>query len=65
MEGKNALLAEETIVKSGLMREESRGAHFGKGFSQTYDHKWKGNILLKKSAGGRQWTFQSLREKIS
>jgi fumarate reductase (CoM/CoB) subunit A len=64
MEVENALLVGEMIVKSALMREESRGAHFRKDFPQTNDPEWKGNIFLKKSAGGVHLTFQPLREEI-
>jgi len=65
MEIENALLVAEMIIKSALMREESRGAHFRRDFPLPNDPKWKGNIFLKKSAGGMQLTFQPLCEKIS
>ena len=65
MEVENALLVAEMILRSALMREESRGAHFRRDFPQPNDSKWKGNIFLKKSSGGMQLTFQPLREKIS
>jgi succinate dehydrogenase/fumarate reductase flavoprotein subunit len=65
MEVENALLVAEMIMKTALMREESRGAHFRKDFPQTDDRKWKGNIFLKKSAGGMKLTFQPLREPNS
>ena len=49
LEVQNALLVGEMIVRSALMREESRGAHFRRDFPQTDDRNWKGNIFLKKA----------------
>ena len=57
MEVENALLVGEMIVKSALMREESRGAHFRKDFPHTNDQKWKGNIFLRKERRTCNWSF--------
>jgi fumarate reductase (CoM/CoB) subunit A len=60
MEVENALWVGEMIIRSALMREESRGAHFRKDFSKSDDQKWKGNIFLQKSATGMQLGFLPL-----
>ena len=60
MEVENALLVGEMILKSALMRQESRGAHFRKDFPLTDDQKWKGNIFLKKSKEGMNLEFRPL-----
>ena len=65
MEVENALLVGEMIVKSALMREESRGAHFRKDFPNTNDQKWKGNIFLRRRGEDIQLEFRSLGQKIS
>jgi len=61
MEVENALLVGEMIVRSALMREESRGAHFRKDFPKTDDAHWKGNIFLKKSRESMRLEFRPLR----
>lgn len=61
MEGENALWVGEMIIRSALMREESRGAHFRKDFPKSDDQKWKGNIFLQKSATGMQLEFRPLQ----
>ncbi|MGH9979027.1 MAG: FAD-binding protein [Nitrososphaeraceae archaeon] len=45
LEVKSALLVSEAILRSALMREESRGAHFRSDFPNRDDEKWKVNIL--------------------
>jgi len=64
MEVENALLVGEMVVRSALMREESRGAHFRKDFPAIDDQKWKGNIFLQKKDGGMKLEFRPLEEKI-
>jgi fumarate reductase (CoM/CoB) subunit A len=61
LEVEKALLVGEMIVRSALLREESRGAHFRSDFPKTDDQKWKGNIFLKKGKGGMELEFRPLR----
>jgi len=49
LEVENALSVGEMILRSGLLRKESRGSHFRRDYPQTDDRNWKGNIFLKKS----------------
>ncbi len=58
MESENAFLVAEMILRSALMREESRGAHFRSDFPTMNDQKWKGNIFIKKSGQGMQLEFR-------
>jgi succinate dehydrogenase flavoprotein subunit len=44
LEVKSALVVCEAILRSALMREESRGAHFRSDFPNRDDEKWKVNI---------------------
>lgn len=60
MEVENALLVGEIIIQSGLMREESRGAHFRRDFPKANDEKWKGNIFVKKSGEDMRLEFRRL-----
>jgi len=61
----NGLLVSEMILRSALMRRESRGAHFRKDFSVMDDRNWKGNIFLRKSETGMTLTFHPLPGKSS
>jgi succinate dehydrogenase / fumarate reductase flavoprotein subunit len=51
------LLAAEAILRGGLLREESRGAHHREDFPET-DQEWEKNILCARGGGGsmRLWT---------
>jgi len=60
MEVENALLVGEMIIRSALMREESRGAHFRRDFPKTDEEKWKGNIFLRQSAEGMGLEFRPI-----
>jgi succinate dehydrogenase/fumarate reductase flavoprotein subunit len=48
MEVKSSLVVCEAIIKSALMRQESRGAHYRSDFPNLDDEKWKVNICCKK-----------------
>jgi succinate dehydrogenase/fumarate reductase flavoprotein subunit len=46
-EVKSFLVACEAIIRSALMREESRGAHYRSDFPKLDDEKWKVNIFCR------------------
>jgi succinate dehydrogenase/fumarate reductase flavoprotein subunit len=45
---KSSLIACEAIIRSALMRQESRGAHYRSDFPKLDDEKWKVNIYCRK-----------------
>ena len=47
-EVKSSLVACEAIIRSALMRQESRGAHYRSDFPKLDDKKWKVNIYCRK-----------------
>jgi succinate dehydrogenase / fumarate reductase, flavoprotein subunit len=49
---KSSLIACEAIIRSALMREESRGAHYRSDFPRLDDEKWKVNIYCTKKGNG-------------
>lgn len=50
-EVKSMLIICKTIVRSALMREESRGAHFRSDFPEIDNKEWKMNICCRKKEG--------------
>jgi succinate dehydrogenase/fumarate reductase flavoprotein subunit len=44
---KSSLIACEAIIRSALMRQESRGAHYRSDFPRLDDEKWKVNIYCR------------------
>ncbi|MDN5845907.1 MAG: FAD-binding protein [Candidatus Nitrosocosmicus sp.] len=49
LEVKSSLIVCETIVRSALMRQESRGAHFRSDFPNADNEKWMQNIYCRKN----------------
>ena len=47
MEVKSSLAVSEAIIRSALMRQESRGAHYRSDFPKLDDEKWKVNIYCR------------------
>ncbi|HKQ22424.1 MAG TPA: FAD-binding protein, partial [Nitrososphaeraceae archaeon] len=47
LEVKSSLVVSEAIIRSALIRQESRGAHFSSDFPQLDDEKWKVNIYCR------------------
>jgi len=45
---KSSLIVCEAIIKSAIMRQESRGAHYRSDYPDLDDEKWKVNIYCKK-----------------
>jgi fumarate reductase (CoM/CoB) subunit A len=60
VEVENALLVGEMIVRSALLRKESRGAHYRNDFPRVNDMDWKGNIFLQKAEEGMTVEFRPL-----
>ncbi|MDQ3835372.1 MAG: FAD-binding protein, partial [Thermoproteota archaeon] len=48
---KSSLVACEAIIRSALMRQESRGGHYRSDFPKLDDERWKVNIYCKKAGG--------------
>ncbi len=51
LEVKSSLLVSEAIIRSALMREESRGAHFRSDFPNINNQMWHANIYCTKENG--------------
>ena len=49
---KSSLIACEAIIRSALMRQESRGAHYRSDFPKLDDEGWKVNIYCRKAGKG-------------
>ena len=49
---KAMVVTSEAVIKSALMRKESRGAHYRKDYQKTNDKKWRVNIIAKKAKYG-------------
>ena len=47
-EVRSFLVACEAIIRSALIREESRGAHYRSDFPKLDDEKWRVNIYCRK-----------------
>jgi succinate dehydrogenase / fumarate reductase, flavoprotein subunit len=54
LEVKSALIVSEAILRSALMREESRGAHFRSDFPNRNDEKWRVNIFSSREKERRR-----------
>ena len=62
LEVKSSLVVSEAIIRSALIRQESRGAHYRSDFPQLDDEKWKVNIYCR--AEGKEMVFfkESVKE---
>jgi len=49
---KSSIIACEAIIRSALMREESRGAHYRSDFPKLDDERWKLNIYCRREGNG-------------
>ena len=62
LEVKSSLVVCEAIIRSALMREESRGAHFRSDFTNLDDEKWKVNIYCRKEGGDMVLFKENVKE---
>jgi succinate dehydrogenase/fumarate reductase flavoprotein subunit len=60
-EVKSSLVICEAIIRSAMMRQESRGAHYRSDFPNLDDEKWKVNIYCRKV--GREMVLYKQRVK--
>jgi succinate dehydrogenase / fumarate reductase flavoprotein subunit len=51
---KSSLVACEAIIRSALMRQESRGGHYRSDFPKIDDERWKVNIYCRNAGGGEE-----------
>jgi succinate dehydrogenase/fumarate reductase flavoprotein subunit len=62
-EVKSSLVICEAIIRSALMRQESRGAHYRSDFPNLDDEKWKVNIYCRKEGAAEMVLFkQNVKE---
>jgi succinate dehydrogenase / fumarate reductase, flavoprotein subunit len=59
---KSSLIACEAIIRSALMRQESRGAHYRSDFPKLDDERWKVNIYCRKE--GRKGVSAAAEEMV-
>lgn len=62
LEVKSSLSVCEAIIRSALMREESRGAHFRSDFPTVNNEKWQVNIFCTKKDGKMTLYKQNVNE---
>src|SRR5215204_6440050 len=61
-EVKSSLIACEAIIRSALMRQESRGAHFRSDYPNLDDEEWNVNIYCRKEGGEMVLFKDSVKE---
>jgi succinate dehydrogenase/fumarate reductase flavoprotein subunit len=59
---KSSLVVCEAIIRSALMRQESRGAHYRSDFPNLDDEKWKVNIYCRKEGSEMVLFKQNVKE---
>jgi succinate dehydrogenase flavoprotein subunit len=62
LEVRSFLLACEAIIRSALIRQESRGAHYRSDFPKLDDEKWKVNIFCRKEGDEMTIFKQGVKE---
>src|SRR5215217_8110724 len=62
LEVKSSLIACEAIIRSALMRQESRGAHYRSDFPNLDDEEWNVNIYCRKEGGEMVLFKDSVKE---
>ena len=63
-EVKSSLVVCEAIIRSALMRQESRGAHYRSDFPNLDDEKWKVNIYCRKEGAAEMILFKQRVKEI-
>ncbi|MGG6460551.1 MAG: hypothetical protein ACM3JQ_03890 [Candidatus Eiseniibacteriota bacterium] len=61
-QAKSSLFVCETIIRSALYRQESRGAHFRADFPRIDDVNWKVNIFCRKNGEQIELRKQNVKE---
>ncbi|MFY9869038.1 MAG: hypothetical protein WAK17_04915 [Candidatus Nitrosopolaris sp.] len=61
-EVRSFLVACEAIIRSALIREESRGAHYRSDFQRLDDEKWRVNIYCRKEGNEMRLFKQDVKE---
>ena len=64
LEVKSSLVVCEAIIRSALMRQESRGAHYRSDFPKLDDEKWKVNIYCKERKEKRWYYLKRVLKKL-
>ena len=62
LEVKSSLVVSEAIIRSALMRQESRGAHYRSDFPKLDDGNWKVNIYCRAEGGEMVLFKKSVKE---
>ena len=62
LEVKSSLVVCEAIIRSALMRQESRGAHYRSDFPNLHDEKWNVNIYCRNEDREMVLYKQSVKE---
>ena len=58
-----AIRAAELILKGGLRRKESRGAHYREDFPDQDDKRWRGHLQVHLSQDGDfEWEFKEVKD---
>jgi succinate dehydrogenase/fumarate reductase flavoprotein subunit len=61
---KSSFIACEAIIRSALMRQESRGAHYRFDFPKLDDERWKANIYCRKAGKGVSGAASAAEEMV-
>ena len=58
---RNMVTVSEMVVRSALLRTESRGAHFREDFADQDDQNWRGALQVRRNSEGNEiWEFKEI-----